>query len=409
MAFITSGREKHRCGRLLIVLALFAPCCFVAGPGSPRPQHTKMAAPASPSSPAFSETDIDDANFFEFVFNGDSFKEADRKYRRPVFGSPDWKKHRSSRRITYNLSTVFSSRLFRAILFEVLLVVIVAVFALIYYDPAFAALAQQTFKDPNWKPFTTSLVPFTLTSFSLSLLLVFKTNSSYARWWEARIIWGGIVNTSRDIVRQSLCRFQPKDNYLKEIMTGLATGYSKVLAFHLSDQTDEDKELLRTQLTNEMKLPEKDIEDIMSATHKPMTLNGKLSHYLEKADIDTFTKLHLDNALVKFSDFYGMCERIYKTPIPISYTRLTARFLSVWLLALPFALYKEVNPHWLIVPASVIISTFIFGIEELGVLIEEPFSVLPLQKMADGIMGSCFEALEIDKKSWADSKQKSNA
>jgi len=357
-----------------------------------------VTVPALGSKGVITEEELDNSGIVDWILEGDHYKEADRMYRRPVFGANDWKKHRSSGRITYNLSNLFSSRIFRMVVSEVLLVALMALLATVYYDPVFAAFAKDIFRDPSWKPFTISMTPFNVTSFSLSLLLVFKTNNAYARWWEARIIWGGIVNTSRDIVRQCLCRFKPRDNHLKEIMTGLASSYSRALAFHLSDQTPEDAALLRQQLLE--LIPESDVDDIMTATHKPMTVTGKLSHYLEKADVDTYTRMHMDQDLVKFSDFYGMCERIYKTPIPITYTRLTARFLSVWLLALPFALYTQMEPHWLLVPVCSIIASFIFGIEELGVLIEEPFSVLPLQKMADGIKASIFEALEIDKKTW---------
>jgi len=93
-----------------------------------------------------------------------------------------------------------------------------------------------------------------------------------------------------------------------------------------------------------------------------------------------------------------MCERIFKTPIPLSYTRLTSRFLSIWLLALPLALYAAITPHWLIIPITAMIAFFIFGIEEIAFQIEEPFSALAMNAMADGIDASIFEALELEKK-----------
>lgn len=92
-------------------------------------------------------------------------------------------------------------------------------------------------------------------------------------------------------------------------------------------------------------------------------------------------------------DYLGMCERIFKSPIPVFYTRHTARFLITWLLFLPLGLYPNLNPHWLVVPVTIALSYFLLGIEELGVQIEEPFSVLPLESMAAGIEGSIFEAL----------------
>jgi len=156
-----------------------------------------VTVPALGSKGVITEEELDNSGIVDWILEGDHYKEADRMYRRPVFGANDWKKHRSSGRITYNLSNLFSSRIFRMVVSEVLLVALMALLATVYYDPVFAAFAKDIFRDPSWKPFTISMTPFNLTSFSLSLLLVFKTNSAYARWWEARIIWGGIVNTSQ--------------------------------------------------------------------------------------------------------------------------------------------------------------------------------------------------------------------
>jgi len=359
---------------------------------------------------------LDNADIFTILAEGDAFKEADRLYRRPVFGPAEWKKHRSSRRITGNLQTIFSSRISRAVLFEVLIIMASALLALLWYEPSTLPFFQAfVLDDTEWQnallaydptapPLEVwSLKPFTLTSSALSLLLVFKTNNSYGRWWEARIIWGGIVNKSRDIVRQVLARFPNEKNHLKEVMTGLVSAYSRALTFHMSDQTEKDKEVLREKL--EEMLPAQDVEDIMNCTHKPMTVTGKLTYYLQLADLDTYSRMQIDEDLEAYSDYYGMCERIYKTPIPLSYTRLTGRFLTVWLLFLPFALYKEISPHWLLVPLCGLIALFIFGIEEVGHLIEEPFSALPLSTISDGIRASIFEALDIDRRRWPDASR----
>ncbi|CAK0890676.1 unnamed protein product [Prorocentrum cordatum] len=134
----------------------------------------------------------------------------------------------------------------------------------------------------------------------------------------------------------------------------------------------------------------------MACTHKPMTVTGMLSQSIRKAKLDVIDEMKIDSDVTKFSDYYGMCERIFKMPMPLSYTRLTSRFLSVWLLFMPLALYGAINPHWAIVPITAFLAFAIFGIEELGVQIEEPFSILPMDTMA-GIDASIFEALELDK------------
>jgi len=70
------------------------------------------------------------------------------------------------------------------------------------------------------------------------------------------------------------------------------------------------------------------------------------------------------------------CDRLLKTPVPISYTRHTARSLMLWLLTLPAALWPKMGPS--LVVAVFFISYVLIGIDELGVQIEEPFAILPL-------------------------------
>mmetsp|Transcript_17435 Transcript_17435/g.31434 ORF Transcript_17435/g.31434 Transcript_17435/m.31434 type:complete len:206 (-) Transcript_17435:60-677(-) len=181
---------------------------------------------------------------------------------------------------------------------------------------------------------------------------------------------------------------------MKAEITRLTASYPYIVAFHLSEQTQAEVQRLQTKL-DEL-CTEEEAEYIMEAVHKPMTVSGMLSSSLQRSGLDTFDKLKLDNILSDFADYYGMCERIFKTPIPLSYTRLTGRFLSVWLLCMPFALYSAVTPHWLIVPITFFVASFIFGIEELGMQIEEPFSYLPLEKISNGIEASLYEALELN-------------
>jgi hypothetical protein len=89
------------------------------------------------------------------------------------------------------------------------------------------------------------------------------------------------------------------------------------------------------------------------------------------------------------------CERIFTTPIPLMYTRHTARFLLLWLLAMPMCLYHEYALHqkWMVPIISFLQAIFLFGIEELGVQIEEPFSILPLANICSDIHRSGEELL----------------
>jgi predicted membrane chloride channel (bestrophin family) len=119
-----------------------------------------------------------------------------------------------------------------------------------------------------------------------------------------------------------------------------------------------------------------------------------LSDSIDGCGAGDFAKMKMDAEVTLLTDYVGKCERIFKAPIPVFYTRHTSRFLSFWLLALPLALYSRFEPgaKILMVPSVCAITFFLLGIEELAVQIEEPFSLLPLYSMAEGIEASVFEA-----------------
>merc|ERR1719491_1772050 len=99
-----------------------------------------------------------------------------------------------------------------------------------------------------------------------------------------------------------------------------------------------------------------------------MFMLNAISDCLSKARIGTFEKQTIDRSIGVLVDLTGACERIFKSPIPLVYSRHTSRFLSLFLLFLPFALWTQ-DPSWnhiVTIPTSYIIAFFLFGIEELG-------------------------------------------
>jgi Bestrophin, RFP-TM, chloride channel len=93
-------------------------------------------------------------------------------------------------------------------------------------------------------------------------------------------------------------------------------------------------------------------------------------------------------------DNLGSSERLLSSPVPLFYSRHTARFLSFWLLLLPLGLYEPFKDSWnhiAMIPATALISVFLFGIEELATQMEEPFTILPMQAFCDKIGAWCNE------------------
>jgi predicted membrane chloride channel (bestrophin family) len=94
-------------------------------------------------------------------------------------------------------------------------------------------------------------------------------------------------------------------------------------------------------------------------------------------------------SLTRFQDVLGACERIYKTPIYTGYTRFSSRCVWLWCNMLPFALYPIMGPIGTM-PTAVIVALFLYGLEDVGTRIEQPFDSLPLWQYCDGIaMASC--------------------
>eukprot|EP00440_Ansanella_granifera_P060796 gb/GFBE01065896.1/.p1 GENE.gb/GFBE01065896.1/~~gb/GFBE01065896.1/.p1 ORF type:complete len:417 (+),score=80.73 gb/GFBE01065896.1/:1-1251(+) len=402
------ARGRVAGGTLVLAAALFQLCqrTFVPGPAGERSPQLRPRA-AGTSTVARQVNPADDAWGESIItLQSDSFKEVDRRNRRDVFTYQRWKEHRSTSRYFRNLATTFSSSFAKFIWVEVAASTFAAFCVWLYFEglgvPARAIAGLATVPAavlamfPGHEPPSISALPFSVTVSVLSLLLVFRTNQSYGRWWEARKIWGSIVNKTRDLSRQALARIPEEDKHLRRPIVSLSLLFPRVLMFHLGAQDDEAKEILKGHL--ERHLVPDEAAKIMNATHKPMTLVGMLSEKWAQARVHPIERMKADNILTDFSDYYGMCERILKTPMPRVYTRFTSRFLSLWLLALPFALYGQTNPHFLIVPITALIAFFIFGISEVGIQIEEPFSILPLGPIGDGIEASCMEAYELHQK-----------
>lgn len=108
-----------------------------------------------------------------------------------------------------------------------------------------------------------------------------------------------------------------------------------------------------------------------------------------------------------FEDTLGGSERLLSSPVPLFYSRHTARFLASWLLVLPLGLYSQFGNSWnhvMMIPATAFVSICLFGIEDLSTQLEEPFTILPMQGFCDKIRVNCDEIV-----SWAGQGQDDEA
>lgn len=296
-------------------------------------------------------------------------------HRNKVYGHSEWAQHKSSWRHGRHLYSIFSSGVIFALGPPVFMCTLLATFVSIFNH--FVQVQQL----PHWVPILeVAALPFTLTSSVLSLLLVFRTNSSYTRFDEGRKIWGSNVNRTRDLARQALTWIRkPQDVSKLSCLLRHIKAYPFCLKDHLTEQTG-----LRSELEGILESAE--LDALFTSQHKPNYVVQIISELVDRCSITEWEKIAMDENLTTFHDNVGACERILKTPIPVAYTLVTSRFLILWHLALPFALWEECG--WLTIPATFLIAMALFYIEEVGVLIEEPFWSLPLGSICDGIVAA---------------------
>lgn len=209
----------------------------------------------------------------------------------------------------------------------------------------------------------------TLVATILSLLLAFRTSQSYERWWEARVIWGAIVNDSRTFIRQ-LVHFLPDDdkkaNYIKEFAIR-----QSVWCYTLADS------LRRVPFSDKVKnyFAEHEYE----SDNRP---NFLLTKHVERlADLNAQYQLNinaqvqLDSSIARLTDHMGKCERIKNTVFPRSYSVLIHFLIYVLMTILPFGL-DDNHPVVEAVLATLIPVLFI-AIERTAIIMQDPFENRP--------------------------------
>ncbi len=200
----------------------------------------------------------------------------------------------------------------------------------------------------------------------LGLLLVFRTNTSYDRWWEGRRLWGQLVNVSRGLAHQLDAQLAP-DAAQRARYACILGAFPTALAAHLR----------RPRGAPGPHVPNAIVQELSHAVHTDIQ-HGTL----QRESIITLTPL-----LLAFDDVTGACERVRNTPIPFSYSSYVKQFVLLYALILPFGLVREFGY------GTVIASMFTFfatmGLELLATEIEEPFGTdrndLPLDDLAERI------------------------
>jgi putative membrane protein len=220
-------------------------------------------------------------------------------------------------------------------------------------------------------------VMHTTVGFVLSLLLAYRTNTAYDRWWEGRKLWGALVNNSRNLAIKLSAIL--KDEHDKKYLRFLIATYASVLAKHLSDEE-----------VGQILFDDVDLQ-IDHKKHKPnqvaKALFQKIHDLHQSGKISGEQLIILNGELLSFTDVCGACERIKNTPIPYSYSAFIKKFVFFYVMTLPFGYAFSLGYY--VIPVVVFIFYVLASLELIAEEIEDPFggdaNDLPTTKIATNI------------------------
>jgi putative membrane protein len=232
---------------------------------------------------------------------------------------------------------------------------------------------------------------FSLLGIVLSILLVFRTNTAYDRWWEGRKQWGALVNHCRNLAIMGASTFPAAAKKEKHQLAVYISNFCISLKEHLRDGVKLD-ELISVS--------DEELAEYKTKGHVPNHISLQIHrlveyHHREKL-ITPEDHRNFKPQLQALLDILGACERIKKTPIPFSYNVYLKIFITAYGLMLPFAMVPEFGYY------SIPIVMFIFfafiGIELMAEEIEDPFGLdcndLPTGDISHTIKNNVFEILD---------------
>ena len=257
-----------------------------------------------------------------------------------------------------------------------------------------------------------SFVPVGVLGSALAIFVAFRNNSAYGRWWEARTLWGGIVNSSRVLARLIITftdshshqtnYAQSRSEKFKEELVQCCIAWVHALRIHLRHQ--DEWELQKTYISSP------DYEIIRKSQNKPMQLQlimgKKIYEAMGNGTLGGFDSFQIEGQMLALANYQGACERIKNTPLPRQYDFFTRVFVQMFALMLPPGLLSLIasgvaaGASWLIIPLSIVIAGVFVIMERTGAANEDPFenkiTDVPLTALCNTIERDLLEMLGFD-------------
>lgn len=230
-----------------------------------------------------------------------------------------------------------------------------------------------------------------LLGFAISMLLVFRTNTAYERWWEGRKLWGSLVNISRNIALKLHTYLPSEDKESRAFFAEMMGVFAQELSLHLLRE--------QTRLALDER-PHPELDTVDTKKHIPSQLAclmmSRLQQLGKHGSLSDNQQLMLNPEITAFLDICGACERIKNTPIPYSYTAFIKKFIVAYTVTLPLG-YPFVL-GWVAVPVVVFIFYVLASLELIAEQIEDPFgrdrNDLPMERISTMIAKDVKEILQ---------------
>ncbi len=204
----------------------------------------------------------------------------------------------------------------------------------------------------------------------LNLLLIFRTNAAHERFWEGRKLWGGLVNTVRNLTRKMsiiIEEQEPQDRVEKEAIMQLVIAFAVAMKLHLRGQP------INSELA--FLMPFSQYHELQYVNHPPLKIALWIEDYLQYQYklkyIDVYQLTALNQLLDEMVNILGGCERILRTPIPLVYTITLKILFVIYFSVLPWEMAHGLT--WWTGPLLAILCFILLSIDEIATEIEEPF------------------------------------
>lgn len=265
-----------------------------------------------------------------------------------------------------------------------------------FYSSLVAVLEIEVFKVGQSSGLKNVAMIHSTLGFVLSLLLVFRTNTAYDRWWEGRKLWGTLLNNSRNLAMKFNAFLPTSDTENREFFRKNISLFPFILMRHLSQ--DDTKFALDDDYFNENMLASKNAHFPLALVNR---INSRCAMLYKEGKISDAQMRYIEREITAYMEVCGGCERIKNTPIPFSYASFIKRFIVTYVVALPISYAMTIG--YAMVPLTVFVFYVLMSLELLAEEIEDPFNNdtndVPMLRICENIKKNVEEVLPIQETS----------